>query len=106
MSDTLYDNFEEINAPSETLDTLIFSKGYPKELGIKLNPKNNPVMDFFELNDSTILRINATVDFHECYYYSSYPGVLASTQCQSVYDSIVAADAQWVEEVENTKAVG
>ena len=101
-----YDNFQEINAPSETLDTLIFSKGYPKELGIKLNPKNNPVMDFFELNDSTILRINATVDFHECYYYSSYPGVLTSTQCQSVYDSIVTADAQWVEEVENSKAVG
>ena len=70
-----YDNFQEINAPSETLDTLIFSKGYPKELGIKRNPKNNPVMDFFELNDSTILRINATVDFHECYYYYSYPGV-------------------------------
>ena len=30
MSNTLYDNFEEINAPSETLDTLIFSKPYPK----------------------------------------------------------------------------
>ena len=53
-------------------------------------------MDFFRLNDSTILRINATLDFQECYYFSSYPGVLTSTQCESVYDSIVAADAEWV----------
>jgi len=93
MSNTLYDNFEE---PNETLDTLIFSKPYPEELGKTLNPKNNPVMDFFRLNDSTILRINATLDFQECYYFSSYPGVLTSTQCESVYDSIVAADAEWV----------
>ena len=106
MNDTLYDKFEEIAAPDEPLDNLIISKAYPKELGKKLNPCNNPVIEFFELNDSTILRINATGDFHECYYYSSYPGVLTSTQCQSVYDSIVTADAQWVEEVENSKAVG
>ena len=102
MNDT--PEFEGINSPSETLDAEIFSKAYPKELGKKLNPLNNPVIEFFDFNDSTIARINATLDFKECYFFSSYPKVLNSTQCESVADSIITADAEWVEETENRRA--
>ena len=107
MNDTLYDKFEEIAAPDEPLDNLIISKAYPKELGKKLNPCNNPVIEFFELNGSTIARINATLDFKECYFFSSYPKVLNSTQCVSVANSIITADAEWVAEIEasNTAAL-
>ena len=102
MNDT--PEFEDIAAPDEPLDSLIFSKAYPKELGKKLNPLNNPVIEFFDFNDSTIARINATLDFKECYFFSSYPKVLNSTQCESVADSIITADAEWVEETENRRA--
>ena len=102
MNDT--PEFEEIAAPDEPLDSLIFSKAYPKELGKKLNHLNNPVIEFFDFHDSTIARINATLDFKECYFFSSYPKVLNSTQCESVADSIITADAEWVEETENRRA--
>ena len=101
MNDT--PEFEEIAAPDEPLDSLIFSKAYPKELGKKLNPLNNPVIEFFDFNDSTIARINATLDFKECYFFSSYPKVLNSTQCVSVANSIITADAEWVAEIEASK---
>ena len=103
MNDTVKDRFEECNSPNEPLDTLIISKAYPKELSEKLNPCNNPVIEFFELNGSTIARINATLDFKECYFFSSYPKVLNSTQCVSVANSIITADAEWVAEIEASK---